>query len=73
MGPIMGLDDDDVRTLRLLALRQMCENTAVILDELADDCKQHDQTGLAFASLMLRESLRAFAEEAARGINDGRS
>lgn len=69
----MELGDDDIRTLRLLALQQMCENTAVILEELADDCKQHDQTGLAFASLMLRDSLRAFAAEAARGIEDGRS
>ena len=69
----MGVDDDEVRTLRLLALRQMCENTAAILDELADDCRQHDKRGLAFASLMLRESLRAFAEEAARGIRDDRS
>lgn len=71
----MELDDDEIRTLRLLALQQMCENTAVILEELADDCKQHDQTGLAFAfaSLMLRDSLRSFAAEAARGIEDGRS
>lgn len=69
----MELDDDGIRTLRLLALQQMCENTAVILEELADDCKQHDQTGLAFASLMLRDSLRSFAAEAARGIEDGRS
>jgi hypothetical protein len=70
----MGVEEDDeLRTLRLLALQQMCENTAVILEELADDCKQNDQTGLAFASFMLRDSLRAFAEEAARGINSGRS
>lgn len=69
----MGVDDDDVRTLRLLALQQMCENTAVILEELADDCRQNDQHGLAFASFMLRDSLRAFAEEAARGIRDDRS